>query len=633
MTDVFVSYKAEDRAKVRPLVEALAADGYAVWWDAHVGAGEAWRDSIQQHLDEAKCVIVVWSRRSVGPDGSFVRDEATRALRRHVYLPVRIDKVDPPLGFGETQALPLIGWKGDRTDPRYQAALNAVRDIVAGKLLDTRRVAVADIGVSRRALIAAGATASVVAGAGGWFWLNPRGAGASDSIAVLPFANLSGDPNQAYFSEGIAEELRSALARLAGLKVVGRTSSEVVRSDDAKTAARKLGVPKILTGSVRQSPSMIRVNAQLIDGLHGIELWSQSYDRAPGDVIKIQTDIAVKVAQALSVALGRAGTARLVVGGTNSAEAQNLVLRANEITHQVSTEASLNEALGLINRAIAIDPDYADAYARKAVLLHFLENYSSGATELAGLKAETLRFASKAAELSPNLPTAHFALAIYYEGTLNIGQAATEYRRAIRLAPGNAVILAWYAGFVSAIATATEAIRLADKAVALDPLNSETHSTRLATLLVGRRYAEVVRMGKHLQRVSPELFDADFTVGDALLLLGKFEDAAHYYRQGAPDDWARIVRETLLLIRTGDHPGAQLGLARLRELFGDAASYQYAEIYAQLGDKDGAFKALDRAWQIKDGGLVFMKVDPFLDPIRREPRFKAIEAKLNFPRG
>src|SRR4051812_17937858 len=101
--DIFISYKAEDRARVRPLVDALMADGLSVWWDAHIGAGEDWRESIAANLDEARCVIVVWSKRSVGPDGRFVRDEAARAMKRHAYLPVTIDKVDPPLGFGETQ--------------------------------------------------------------------------------------------------------------------------------------------------------------------------------------------------------------------------------------------------------------------------------------------------------------------------------------------------------------------------------------------------------------------------------------------------------------------------------------------------------------------------------------------------
>ena len=121
MADVFVSYKAEDRGRIRPLIQALEADGLTVWWDAQLEGGEAWREAIAEQLDSAPCVLVVWSKRSVGPEGRFVRDEAARAQRRGTYLPVAIDKVQPPLGFGELQAIPLTGWKGVRSDTRYQA--------------------------------------------------------------------------------------------------------------------------------------------------------------------------------------------------------------------------------------------------------------------------------------------------------------------------------------------------------------------------------------------------------------------------------------------------------------------------------------------------------------------------------
>lgn len=203
-------------------------------------------------------------------------------------MPVRIDKVDPPLGFGETQAVDLHGWKGERDDPQYRAVLGALRKRLGIKSEPERSAAAQPRRFSRRTVIGGTAAAGAVAvGAGGWFFLRPS-AGKSDSIAVLPFANLSGDPNQAYFSDGIAEELRSALSRIAGLKVVARTSSEAVRDEDTKTAARKLDVRNILTGSVRRSPSLIRISAQLIDGGDGTELWSQDYDRPSGDALQIQ---------------------------------------------------------------------------------------------------------------------------------------------------------------------------------------------------------------------------------------------------------------------------------------------------------------------------------------------------------
>src|SRR5258708_12976619 len=134
MSDVFISYKAEDRRRVLPLVEALQSEGLSVWWDEHIGAGDAWRETIEHQIDDALSVIVIWSKRSVGPDGKFAGDEASRAQRRSTYVPVLIDPVEPPLGFGESQATSLRGWHGDRSDPHYQALLSAVRRRVGGEI-------------------------------------------------------------------------------------------------------------------------------------------------------------------------------------------------------------------------------------------------------------------------------------------------------------------------------------------------------------------------------------------------------------------------------------------------------------------------------------------------------------------
>jgi serine/threonine-protein kinase len=220
--------------------------------------------------------------------------------------------------------------------------------------------------LSRRSALLGGGAAAALAAIGGWALLRPGRAGAANSIAVLPFANLSGDPKQDYFSAGIAEELRSALSRLPGLRVAGRISSEAVRSLDAKVAARRLHVATILTGSVRRAPGMVRITSQLIDGKNGIEEWSASYDRPEGNVLSIQTDIAENVVSALSVELGQAGVQVLTQGGTTDPEAHDLYLRAVTQAQNDDSDSSLRQANALLDAAIAKDPRFARAYAAKS---------------------------------------------------------------------------------------------------------------------------------------------------------------------------------------------------------------------------------------------------------------------------
>jgi serine/threonine-protein kinase len=633
MSDVFISYKAEDRRRVQPLVLALQADGLSVWWDEHIGAGDAWRETIEQQLDSAGCVVVIWSKRSVGPDGKFVREEASRAQRRGAYVPVLIDAVDPPLGFGESQATSLRGWHGNANDPHYQAVVAAIRRNVGGGRRRSRPSRpLPNANIDRRTVIAGGAVATAaIAGAGGWALLRSSSASASGSIAVLPFANLSGDPSQAYFSDGIAEEIRSALARIAGLKVVGRTSSEAVRNSDAETAAKKLSVANILTGSVRQSPSTIRVTAELIDGSSGIDRWSQDYDRSPGDSIKIQSDIAENVATALSTALGSAARAAITIGGTSNVEAQRLLLQGSEAANTNSKQAYLR-ALSLFDAAIALDPNYADAFARKALYLElYADTYANGLAELSDYRSRALQAARTAMRLAPGLARAHVAMAIIHQGTLNLAPAAAEYQRALELAPGDARIVGQYAALVGRFGHVSEALRLADQAVALDPISADSYRIRFMTLFGSRRYGEAVAFAQQLQKKAPQLFDWPAVVGQALVFLNRFDEAQSYFGLAPDDNYRRLVGEAHLLVRTGRQAEVPAKIAKLRQHYGDAASYQYGEVYAQLGDKERAFAGLDRAWEIRDSGLLNLKVDAYMDPIRGEPRYAAMVKKLNFP--
>ena len=631
MSDVFVSYKAEDRRRVKPLVDALEADGFAVWWDEQIGGGAGWRHEIETQLNAAPCVIVIWSKRSVGPEGTFVHDEAARAQQRQVYVPVTIDKVHLPLGFGETQALPLTGWHGNRSDARYQAVLTAVRRLAtAGS--GTAVAYQAPRPISRRGVLAGSAVAAVAAaGVGSWWLLKPESAEAADSIAVLPFANLSGDPAQSYFSDGIAEELRSALARFAGLKVVGRTSSEAVRNEDAETAAEKLGVTNILTGSVRQSPSVIRVNAQLIDGKNGLERWSQIYDRTPGDAIKIQTDIAENVARTLSIALGAANGGSLIVGGTQNAAAHDLTLQAAEAFDRYTKE-DVDRALHLLDEAIRLDPNYAGAYARRAFYtIRRGNSFSTSGEGFASALAEAQPFARKALSLAPNLSYAHAAMAAVHQGNFNIAAASAENRRAVELAPGDAVLLRAHSYFISRLGNQAESLRLARKALELDPLNQESHEEWVGALFDARRYEEAIRYAEETKRKSAELYDDPMLLGFCLLMLGRFRQAQEQFALGRPDSWERLTGEALVLARSGDRPGAGRIIQRMQSLMGDAASYQYAQIYANLGEKDRAIAALEHAWSVRDPGLINVRVDLMLDPVRSDPRFQTLIRRMNIP--
>jgi serine/threonine-protein kinase len=634
MADIFVSYKAEDRRRIKPLVETLQAEGYSVWWDEQIGGGATWRHAIETELNAAKCVIVVWSTRSVAPEGTFVQDEATRAQQRHVYVPVLIDKVHLPLGFGETQALPLTGWHGKRDDPRYLAVLDAVRRNVGAKRRPPRSPR-PQARIDRRTAVIGGTVAAMaVGGAGAWALLKPSSGGAaSDSIAVLPFQNLSGDPAQTYFSDGIAEEIRSALARIQGLKVAGSTSSQSVRNDDAETAAKKLAVANILTGSVRRSPSTIRVSAELIDGRTGLDKWSQDYDRQPGDAIKIQTDIAENVATALSAALGRAARAVIDVGGTTNAAAQNLYLKANAQLKTDDSEASLRSALGLLDSAITLDPKFAEAYAKKAKTLATLNGvYTAGGGRFEPGYNEAATLARHAISLAPKLAAGHMALAYILLNQLDIGGAATEYERGYALAGNNVDDMLAYASFLGqVIGRNDEAIEIAQQAEAQDPVNPRTFSIEGFALGSDRRYVDAIAALRKSLALAPNRRFDRLLVAFSLAQLGKYREAIAELQKIPEGHFTRLVGEALVYTRMGNRPASDVAFHRLQQVFGDNDNYQYAEIYAQRGERDKAFTALDRAWSFRDPGLTSVKSDFWLDPLRSDRRFASLLGKMNFP--
>ena len=631
-TDIFLSYKTEDRARLKPLVIALEAEGLTVWWDARIGGGSHWRDDIQQHLDAAKCVIVAWTKRSVGPGANFFRDEAARAQRRHAYLPVCLDPVDPPLGFGEIQALTLQGWRGNRSDPRFQALIHAVLEQVSGEKTSPFPPHFASPPISRRTAVAGGIGIGALgfAGTGAWFLLKSAPADAR-RIAVLPFANLSGDPAQSYFSEGIAEELRSALSRV-GLEVIGRSSSDAVKDLDTEAAAARLGVAHVLTGSVRRSPEVIRVNAQLIGGSDGVQRWAQTYDRAPGDAIKIQTDIAGNVVQAMSVALGKAGQAGLTLGGTTDSLAQDYFLQARKLRREADNPEAFRKSLSLLDIALKRDPKYADAYVLRADELTALaSNYPTSPAESIDQLAQAEMAARRAMELAPKFGGAYAMLAYIDRSRTDFPNASKHIRQALELSPDDPNVLTPAGIIVPYLGDGHEALRLADRLIALDPLDGLSFRRKSEALESVRRYRESIDAGRRALALAPNVSLAHWWIGRSLTLLGQHAQASAEFERMPADDGFRLTGEAIVAARTGDSVKVQRTLMRMRSLFGPAASYQYGEIYVQMEDRDRAFEEFDNAIETKDSGLIYLKKDAFLDPIREDPRYRALLGSLNFP--
>jgi TolB-like protein/Tfp pilus assembly protein PilF len=467
---------------------------------------------------------------------------------------------------------------------------------------------------------------------GAWALLKPSSASASASIAVLPFANLSGDPAQAYFSDGVADEIRSALARLDGLTVIGGASSEAVRHDDARTAANKLGVANILTGSVRQSPSTIRIIAELTDGRTGADRWTQDYDRAPGDAIKIQTDIAENVATALKGALGLAARAAITLGGTADSAAQDLLLQSRNLARTTDSVEAVRRRFALAAAAIARDPNYADAYAEQArALAQLADEFAKTPAEVADELAQADAVARKAVALAPKLGSVHAVMAGVAQSRLDFAGDERQNKMALALSPKDPTVLINAAESLAFFGRVDEGLDVIDRAIALDPLSAIAYGAKSELLAFSRRYSQAIAAGRRALQLAPERRYVHAVVGDAELLLGQTGQAKTEYEAIAAEDPLRLARRALLAARTGARAEAERTTAQMKQLYGPAASFQYAEIYAQLGDRDRAFAELDNAIRVRDSGLTGLKMDPFLDPIRADPRYAALLRRLNFP--
>ena len=634
-TDVFVSYKAEDRARLKPLVKALEAEGFDVWWDAHIGTGANWREEIQQHLDTARCVIVAWSERSAGPEGHFVRDEASRAKRRGSYVPIRLDDVEPPLGFGEVQAPLFSGWKGRRSDPRFVALVDAVRGHLGDQAPQIRRAVLAAPKMSRRTALIGGGLAAAGVAAGGMWWSGLLSSGArANSVAVLPFTNLSGDSESNYFSEGLSAEVRSQLAAESLLAVAAQTSSAkfAKTQQDAGEISLALKVAYLLEGTVRRDDRQVRVSVELIEGASGLSRWAQSFTSELSSAFAVQEQIAAAVVTELTrqmAAHGATGNNK-ELGGTNSFAAYDAYLRGLKQFALESGRDSDDLALKSFRIAVAEDGQFALAQAALArTLVVFGNQYDQGATRKARYD-DAIATARKAVQLTPNLAAAQATLGFaLIDGRLDAKGARQPYRLSYELARGDADILGRFGNFEARCGRFDSARPAVQRAAELDPLNAGAFLQIGRVELSARNYAAVSAPIMQALKLNPEMSNAWATLGFAKLMQGDLGGAAAAFSK-EKSTLFRLPGLTVTVIRQGKADLAEQYLRELSASDGDNSLYQQAQIMAQWDRKDEALALLESGYAAFDAGLIQMRTDPLLDPLRQEPRFIRLVNAIGF---
>ena len=458
----------------------------------------------------------------------------------------------------------------------------------------------------------------------------PRARTGPASIAVLPFVNMSADKANDYFSDGLSEELLNVLAKVQGLRVIARTSSFAFKGKEVTIAdvAQALGVDHVLEGSVRKSGDRVRITAQLIRASDSSHLWSETYDRTLQDVFAIQDEISGEVVDALKVRLLDQNASNAEVGGTTNARAYEAYLQGLYSVNQGEKEATLRKALAAFDQAIAEDPNYARAHAGRARTLGTLA--SNGYEPFESGFASAREAAERARALEPELAEAWLRLAyITYAVDLDIAKARGQYERALALDPGSAEVQGLYSNFAVGIGQTEKAIEAGSKAAQLDPIAPRPHIALSTAYYGARRYDEALAVGRRAERLDPNYPNVHGTIGYALLETGDLEGARAEFEK-EPIEWQRLTGLAIVAAKLGHAEQARAGLATALERLGEAAAYQYAEINAQLGDRDEAFRWLGVAQRIKDPGLSIVVIDPLMDPLREDPRYKKLTHELGF---
>jgi TolB-like protein len=656
--DVFVSYASQDASIANAIVAALERNGLKCWIAPRdVPPGTLYADVIIRAINGTKVLVLVLSENSVSSPHVGKEIERASAKRRPI-IALRTDAkpLTPALEYflSESQWID-VGTGGP--EAAESKLVEAVRRLIAHPSGNMPPAAAIASGAKRRfngpvvALIAviAAALAYIVvdkvwrvkpasvaitegapapaAGTSAAFAPPPH------SIAVLPFVNMSGDPKQDYFSDGLSEELLNSLTTIPDLQVAARTSSFFFKGKevDLSEVAHKLNVGAVLEGSVRKDGEQVRITAQLINAVTGFHLWSQTYDRDLKSILKLQTEIATAVTKALQATLMADAAAAIEMGGTKNPRAFDAYLLGQNLDHSKIDKDVVLAAIAAFDEAIRLDPGFAKAYASKALAeTGFAEYYGVG-TEIREHFARARAAAERSVQLAPELGEAHSALAdLLAHGYFDFKGALAEHERAVALSPNEPGVLLRTSWFLSDIGRGTEAVPMARRGVCLDQLNWRAYRYFAVVLDDAHRYPEAIEAANRALSLNGSDLRQTALRGLSLLHMGDAESARKSC-DTPQRDWEGHMCLAIAYNKLHRRSDAEAEVATMKSDMGDAPAFQFAEIYAQWGDVPKALDWIETAYRLKDPGMSSLKVDEFLAPLRAAPRFREIERKLNLP--
>ena len=453
------------------------------------------------------------------------------------------------------------------------------------------------------------------------------------SIAVLPFENLSRDPDNTYFAEGIKDELLARLSKVADLKVISIRSTEQLRSspDDLTQIARKFGVANILAGSVQRSSDQVRVSVQLVKGETNAHLWADTFDRKMTDIFAIESDVAKTIAEKLQAKLTGSEERAIFAKPTENVEAHQLYLQGRYFWNRRTGE-NLKKALSYFQQAVEKDPGYALAYAGISDSCTLIPVYGAGAPQDYYPRAKAA--AEKALALDDMLGEAHTSLANVLFRYFELAESAREFERSIELNPNYATAHQWYGRLMLLmLGQFDRAIAEVKRAVELDPVSPIIHADLGNIYTFARRYDEAIEQFRHTLELDPQFYWGHRQLGLALELKGDPGNAIAEYQKALQlsDDPRVLAFIGHAEASTGRQSEARAMLVKLTEIAKTryVSGYSFAVIHLALGEKDQALEWLEKDARERNGFEInFIKVDPCLDPLRGDPRFEALVSSV-----